>query len=66
MTNELSYNDEGTCTKKRFPYWYDAMCQATHDEGVYGDKRKAYYCWRCTSYHTSRESVKVDIGILQR
>jgi len=61
--NEPSYE---ICEKKRFRYWYDAMCQATYDEETYGDKRKVYFCWLCNKWHTSRERMKVDIGILER
>ncbi len=64
--NELSYNDEGTCEKKRFKLYMWAAEQAFDDERKHGDKRKVYYCWRCMAYHTSRETVKVDIGLLER
>ena len=63
MTNELSYK---ICDKKRFKQYYYAVEQASFDEYLYQDKRKVYYCWDCASWHTSRETVKVDIGLLER
>jgi ssDNA-binding Zn-finger/Zn-ribbon topoisomerase 1 len=59
------YSDEN-CRKLRFQKWPDAVEQATHDEMLYGDKRKVYFCWNCKSWHTSRETVNTDVGLLAR
>jgi hypothetical protein len=55
-----------SCNKLRFARFQGAIAQATHDEMLYGDKRKAYYCWMCKSWHTSREKVNTDVGLLER
>ena len=55
-----------SCKKKRFSTFWDAVEQATHDELMHGDKRKAYYCWQCKAWHTSREKVNTDVGLLER
>ena len=52
--------------KKRFARWSDALVQATLDEAYYSDTRKVYYCWDCKSFHTSREKVHTDVGLLER
>ena len=63
----VSYSDhDDHCNKKKFQRYYVAVEQATFDEGAYNDKRKIYYCWNCKAYHTSREQVKTDVGLLQR
>ena len=64
--NELSYNDEGTCEKRRYKQWSQAAIQAFTDQIEYDDKRKVYYCYRCACWHTSRERVKVDVPLLER
>ena len=61
--NEPSYK---ICSKLRFKRYSDAVEQAFGDESLYLDNRKVYFCWRCNAYHTSRETVKVDIGLLER
>ena len=55
-----------SCRKKRFRYFSDAAVQATFDESYYEDKRKVYYCWDCKAFHTSREKVHTDVGLLER
>ncbi len=63
MMSVPSYN---ICTKMRFKYIFDALEQASFDQGLYGDYRKVYYCWDCASWHTSRETVNTDVGLLER
>ncbi len=55
-----------TCSKLRIKRFSVAAEQATHDEMMHGDKRKVYYHWQCQSWHTSREKVKKDVGLLER
>ena len=66
MTNELSYNDEGTCEKIRYNCYSAAAERAFADERYFGDKRKVYYCWRCVAFHTARERMKGDVPLLER
>ena len=58
-------NDQ-RCSKLQFRKWSHALAQATLDEQLYGDKRKAYFCMECEAYHTSRERVKLDVSLLYR
>ena len=55
-----------SCKKMRFRYYSEAVVQATLDEAYYEDKRKVYMCWDCKSWHTSREKVHTDVGLLER
>jgi hypothetical protein len=58
--------NEHSCRKLRFQHFYAALQQATFDEGLYDDKRKVYMCWDCKAWHTSREKVNTDVGLLER
>lgn len=57
---------EQKCSKRRFPKWSHALAWATMDEKIYKDKRKAYFCRWCQSYHVSRERIKTDVPLLER
>jgi len=50
----------------RFKWHLEAAMKAFDDEAEYGDKRKVYYCFRCASWHTATERVKVDVPLLER
>jgi hypothetical protein len=55
-----------SCKKMRITNYWAAVEQATFDEHTYEDTRKVYYCWQCKAWHTSREQVNTDVGLLER